>query len=65
MGGCSVPSLLARSAGRLLVFALIVSGLSNTAWAIQAPELDPASASSALALVIGAGLLAYDKLRQR
>ena len=55
----------ARFLGRLLGLLLVLSGFGDMAWAISGPELDPASATSAVALLVGAALLAHDKFRQR
>jgi hypothetical protein len=46
---------------------LILSGMSSVAMAIpvSTPEVDPASATSALALLVGAVLLARDKFRRQ
>jgi hypothetical protein len=67
LGGLEVSRTLARFAIRLLGLLLIISGLGSAAWSIaeDTPELDPASASSAVALLTGAALLAHDKFRQR
>jgi hypothetical protein len=46
---------------------LIVSGLGRIAFGIEpeVPEIDPASASSAIMLLVGAALVARDKFRSR
>jgi hypothetical protein len=45
---------------------LMLSGMSSLAMAIPVgPEVDPASATSALALLVGAALLARDKFRRQ
>jgi hypothetical protein len=54
-----------RFVSRLAGLLLILTGFGDTAWAILVPELDAASASSAIALVVGAALLAHDKFRKR
>jgi hypothetical protein len=55
----------ARLVTRIFGLLLVLSGLGGVAWGIAGPELDPASASSAIALLVGAALLAHDKFRQR
>jgi hypothetical protein len=51
---------------RCLGLGLLVSGMSGIAFAIPiAPEVDPASATSAIALLAGAALLARDKFLRR
>jgi len=52
---------------RLLGLLLLVSGMSGVvlAQAGNVPEIDPMSASSAIALLAGAALMARDKFRQR
>jgi membrane associated rhomboid family serine protease len=47
-----------------LTLALPLSGLAGTATALV-PELNPASASGAIGLVMGAVLLLRDRLRRR
>jgi uncharacterized protein (TIGR03382 family) len=54
---------IVRWSTRAAGLALIVSGMASVACA-AVPEVDPASASSALALVVGAALLARDKFRR-
>jgi hypothetical protein len=54
-----------RFSGRILGLLLLLTGFSSVAFAIvQAPELDPTSASSAVALLVGAALLAADRFRK-
>ena len=55
----------ARFVSRLSGVMLILTGFGNIASAAVVPELDAASASSAIALVVGAALLAHDKFRNR
>lgn len=57
--------LLTKNAIRALGLVLLLSGIVNVAYAAVAPEIDPASASSAIAIIAGAALLAHDKFRQR
>lgn len=46
--------------------ALFVVGMAGIASArVDAPEVDPGSASSALAFLIGGGLLLREKMRRR
>jgi hypothetical protein len=60
-----VSRSLLRFASRSLGLLLILSGMSSVAMAIPAtPEIDPASATSALAMLAGAALLARDKFRR-
>lgn len=51
-----------RAAGLMLV----LTGFGAVALAVPAgPEIDPASASSAIALLVGVALLARDKFRRQ
>jgi hypothetical protein len=43
---------------------LMLSGMSGVAMALAVPEVDPASSTSALALLAGAAMLARDKFRR-
>jgi hypothetical protein len=56
-------------ASRTLGLMLMVSGLASIALGgiieTDVPEIDPASATSAIALLVGAALIARDKLRLR
>ena len=56
---------LLRFASRSLGLLLMLSGMSSVAFASAVPEIDPASATSALALLAGAALLARDKFRRQ
>lgn len=58
---------LLRFATRSMGLLLILSGLGSVAMAIPVPtpEVDPASATSALALLVGTALLARDKFRRQ
>jgi hypothetical protein len=53
-----------RLASRSLGLLLMLSGMSGVAMAVVAPEVDPASATSALALLVGAAMLARDRFRR-
>jgi hypothetical protein len=64
-GDSQVSRSLLRFASRSLGLLLILSGMSSVAMAAVVPEVDPASASSALALLVGAALLARDKFRRQ
>jgi hypothetical protein len=47
---------------------LLITGLGHVAFGgiePEVPEIDPASASSAIALLVGAALIARDKFRSR
>jgi hypothetical protein len=53
---------------RTLGFMLLITGLGHVAFGgiePEVPEIDPASASSAIALLVGAALIARDKFRSR
>lgn len=53
-----------RFASRVLGLLLILSGISGVASAgVVVPEIDPASAASAIALLSGVALMARDKFR--
>jgi hypothetical protein len=65
-GDFQVSRSLLRFASRSLGLLLMLSGMSSLAMAIPVgPEVDPASATSALALLVGAALLARDKFRRQ
>jgi hypothetical protein len=66
-GDFQVSRSLLRFATHSLGLLLMLSGMSSLAMAIPAstPEVDPASATSALALLAGAVLLARDKFRRQ
>ncbi len=53
--------------GRCTGLFLLVSGMASVAFAQTgaAPEIDPASAASAVAILAGAALLARDKMLRR
>ena len=59
-----VSRSLLRLASRSLGLLLLLSGMSGVASAVAVPEVDPASATSALALLVGAAMLARDKFRR-
>jgi hypothetical protein len=48
----------------VLGLVLMLSGIGSVAAAQVVPEIDPASAASAIALLAGAALMARDKFRQ-
>ncbi len=56
---------LLKNSTRALGLVLLLSGLAGAAYAAVAPEIDPASASSAIAIIAGAALLAHDKFRRQ
>ena len=56
---------LVRFASRALGLLLVLSGFGGIALAVAVPEINPASASSAVALLAGAALLAHDKFRRQ
>ena len=41
----------------ILGMAILILGTTTAAWGVPVPEIDPASASSAVALIVGAALL--------
>jgi len=55
---------MVRMMNRALGLLLLMSGMSGVALAqLHVPEIDPVSASSAIALLAGAALMARDKFR--
>jgi hypothetical protein len=61
----TVSRTMIRFTVRVMGLVLVLSGFGAPALAISGPEIDPASASSAIALLVGAALLAHDKFRSK
>ena len=61
-----ILALLPKGAAAACGFALIVAGLSSPAFGVEdVPEIDTASLSSAVALLVGGAYLIGDRFRRR
>ena len=47
---------------RSLGLAVVLAGLSSTAWAVDVPELDPGSMMAAMTLITGGLLMVTDRV---
>jgi hypothetical protein len=55
--GSSLARKVVQLGRKSLGFALVFAACGGTAWAREAPEIDPGSATSAVALLLGGMLL--------